>query len=515
MPGRCDAAYLRPMTHAPALRIGVALTILAALGGCALGGGERVGGGPDADTSVVTMVTPFGRNGDSELVDEVSRLSDGRLELRVVATEHTGTDYEAATIRDVLDGSTDVAMVGARAWDEFDAPGISALGAPFLVDSYALQERVLTSDLVHTMLQELPSGLVGIGILPGPLRRPFGMAHALAAPSDFRDLEIGTQQSDVADATMRAFGARPQRLLLDVGASPGFAGLAGIELQVAAIENGRLDAEGSFLMTNVNLWPRSLVVFAREPAEDGLSGDQLQILSEAASNVVAARTASERGLEVETAANLCRKGHTTFQAASDAELQALQRAVEPVYADLERDAGTRNVIERIKQLKEELGEPLTEIALCSPVPDQTREGVATGIDGVWTMDTDSTAAGAEGQDENWGHWIFVFDRGRFAITQENETSCTWGYGRYALNGARMSWSFEDGGGIAPNNAMNRPGEYFVFDFSTYRDTLTLTPVEGQISPLNFRAEPWRRLAETASTEHFSKHCPPPAAALNP
>ena len=70
------------------------------------------------------------------------------------------------------------------------------------------------------------------------------------------------------------------------------------------------------------------------------------------------------------------------------------------------------------------------------------------------------------------------------------------------------------GGIAPNNAMNRPGEYFVFDFSTYRDTLTLTPVEGQISPLNFRAKPWRRLAETASTEHFSKHCPPPEAALN-
>ena len=146
-------------------------------------------------------------------------------------------------------------------------------------------------------------------------------------------------------------------------------------------------------------------------------------------------------------------------------------------------------------------------------PDARRASrPASTASGPWTP----TAAPRlpERQDENWGHWIFVFDRGRFAITQENETSCTWGYGRYALNGARMSWSFEDGGGIAPNNAMNRPGEYFVFDFSTYRDTLTLTPVEGQISPLNFRAQPWRRLAETASTEHFSKHCPPPAAALN-
>ena len=91
------------------------------------------------------------------------------------------------------------------------------------------------------------------------------------------------------------------------------------------------------------------------------------------------------------------------------------------------------------------------------------------------MDTDRSAAIRKDFDENWGHWVFVFDRGRFAITQENETSCTWGYGTYAVNGARMSWTFEDGGGIAPNNAMNRPGEYFVFDFSAYRDTLTLAP----------------------------------------
>ena len=113
------------------------------------------------------------------------------------------------------------------------------------------------------MLEELrPAGLVGIGILPGPLRRPFGMTHALAAPRDFRDLTIGTQQSNVADATLRALGARPQRLPLDVAASAGLAGLDGLELQVAAIENGRLDAPGSHLMTNVNLWPRSLVVFA-------------------------------------------------------------------------------------------------------------------------------------------------------------------------------------------------------------------------------------------------------------
>ena len=62
-------------------------------------------------------------------------------------------------------------------------------------------------------------------------------------------------------------------------------------------------------------------------------------------------------------------------------------------------------------------------------------GRATDVDGVWTMDTDRSAAVPEYFDENWGHWVFVFDHGRFAITQENETSCTWGYGTYAVNGS--------------------------------------------------------------------------------
>jgi hypothetical protein len=49
--------------------------------------------------------------------------------------------------------------------------------------------------------------------------------------------------------------------------------------------------------------------------------------------------------------------------------------------------------------------------------------------------------------------------------------------------------------------------------SAYRDTLTVTPVKGEISPVNFRAKPWRRLSTTPSERFFSKRCPPPAAAL--
>ena len=219
-------------------------------------------------------------------------------------------------------------------------------------------------------------------------------------------------------------------------------------------------------------------------------------------------------LEAETGTNLCRKNRAVFDTATPEQLQALRRAVEPVYRELERDPDAGAALETIEHLKQQLAEPPTQITSCQPASNAPTSGAATEIDGAWSMDTDREAAAPEYLDENWGHWIYVFDRGRFAYTQENETACTWGYGTYAVDGNRMSWTFEDGGGIAPNNAMNRPGEYFVFDFSAYRDTLTVTPVDGEISPANFRAEPWRQLSDTASREHFSERCPPPAAALD-
>jgi TRAP-type C4-dicarboxylate transport system substrate-binding protein len=499
------------MTRAAAV-IAAALSAFAALAGCSLGGSERVGGERPAETRVLTMLDPFSNRQElTQYVSEVSRLSHGTLRIRVVPAGHAGPDFETATIHDVRQGRADLGFAASRAWDEFGARRLRTLSGPFLIDSYRLQQRVLTSGLVDPMLEELrPLGLEGIGVLPGPIRRPLGATQALAAPADFRGQTIGTQQSRVADETLRALGARPQRLPVDVKS---LAGLDGVEHRVAAIEGARLDVDGSHLMTNVNLWPRPLVVFAAARSWDRFSSEQRRILRTAAANVVPEKLAAERGLEAETAANLCRKGRANFDSATSAELRALRRAVEPVYRDLERNPGTRAAIEAIERLKQQLAEPPTELPECERAAQSPGSDAGTEIDGIWRMETDRGAARPDYLDENWGDWIYVFDRGRFAFTQENQSACTWGYGTFAVDGNRMSWTFTDGGGIAPNNAMNRPGEYFEFDFSAYRDTLTVAPVKGQISPLNFRAKPWRRLSDTPSRGNFSKRCPPPAAAL--
>ena len=495
-----------------AILLAAALASAAPVAGCFPGSSERVGGQRAPETRVLTMLDPFSNGTElTEFAGEVARQSRGALRIRIVRGTHKGPDYEAATIRDMQHGRADLAFAGSRAWDAFGVHGLRALNAPLLIDSYPLQERVLESDLAEPMLEELqPLGLVGIGILPGAIRRPLGIEHRLAAPSDFSGLTIGVQQSRVADATMRALGAHPRRFPSSIRSVDG---LGGLEHRVGSIDSEGLDVEGSHLMTNVDLWPRPIVVFAAGPSYTRLSEDERRILRTAAANALPKKLSADRSFETESAGNICRKGRATFASATPAELRALRRAVEPVYRQLERDPTTRAAIEEIEGLKRQLAEPPAVVRDCEAAAETPASGSSTEIDGVWTMDTDRRAAGAEGSAENWGRWIYVFDRGRFAITQENPQACTWAYGTFALDRSRMSWTFTDGGGIAPNAAQNKPGEFFVFDISAYRDTLKLTPVEGEISPLNFRAKPWRRLSGTPSRLHFSKRCPPPAAAL--
>jgi TRAP-type C4-dicarboxylate transport system substrate-binding protein len=410
----------------------------------------------------------------------------------------------------MLNGRADLAMAPSRAWAGFGILSLRALEAPLLIDSYALQERVLRSSLVAPMLDELGKlNFAGIGILPGGMHHPVGFGHRFAGPEDFKGLTVGTGSSRVAEAVLRALGARPARLPARMRNANG---LDGVVHRLYAINNKALDLDGSQLTTNVILWPRPLVLFARAGSSVRLKAKELEILRTAAANIVSTITTRARADELEASGNICRRGGTTFVAATAAELGALRLAVDPVLRDLERDPGTRAAIEKIQSLKAQLAQSPDGLPACAP----TRERPAsskTAMDGVWRMKTGPEAAGTEGAAENWGDWIYVFDRGKFAITQENSEACTWGYGTFSVAGSQMTWTFTDGGGFAPNGAQNKPGEHFVFGLSAYRDTLTVTPVAGAISPSNFREKPWRRLSSTPSRKFFSKRCPPPAAAL--
>jgi TRAP-type transport system periplasmic protein len=372
---------------------------------------------------------------------------------------------------------------------------------------------VLRSPMIGQMLQGLrPLGLAGIGVLPGPLRKPLGITRPLLKPADYAGLRIGVPQSLVADATMRALGAIP------VGFPAGgpISGFGAIEAQISAIQGNQYDRAGKYLTANVNLWPRSLVLFANGRAWAALTLAQRRILRQAVTDDLAAETNVVRGNERTDTEILCRRGLLRFLTASRADIAALRRAVRPVYNQLQRDPQTRRYIRQIEAMGKRISaEPAPS---CAHVPRVA--GKADPLDGVWQFTAtaaDSQAAqGASQGDvvpENYGTYTIVIDRGRFAFTQEDTQACTWGYGTITVKGYEFEWLFTDGGGIAPDDAANKPGEFFTFRWSLYRGVLMVYPVKGAVAPFNFRSKPWIRISTVPSARFLNRRCLPPAGAL--
>ena len=466
---------------------------------------------PKRAVVVLTMASPLTTAVElAGFVNEVAALTGGSVRIDVKSDwRNDQVDYEARLIADVKAGKADLGVASARAFDSVGVLGFRALIAPLLITSYTAEEKVLGSPIVTGMLAGLDSvGLTGIGVLPSDMRRPLGVTRPLVTASDYVGETIGTQQSDVADETMRVLGATPVRFPV-TGKIDRF---DGVEQQLTAINGFQYDTVGRFLTANVAWWPRPLVVFSTGKALARLDSTQREALKRAATATLHPSTAAVRAGEREALGDLCRAHRLAFDYATPSDLAALRAAVQPVYDSLGRDPQTKQAITAITVIVKTIRPEL------SPICDQQDQPPPAGsslLDGVYTM---TTKFGDDPTDpdvvpENYGQQIFVFRGGHFAFTQIYKNSCTWGYGTLTVTGGQLELAYADGGGISPTGATNKPGEFFAFGWSLYRDTLTLSPVTGAISPSGWRVKPWHRISTTPSAKYLNQHCPPPANAL--
>jgi TRAP-type C4-dicarboxylate transport system substrate-binding protein len=469
---------------------------------------------------VLTLADPDAGSPDvQEFVDASRRLSNDSIRLEVRSGRRVRElDYDRTTLADVRAGRVAFAKIAVGSLDELGVTDFQPLIMPLEIDSLGLEHAVLAGPIPDRLLPSLRRlGVVGVALLPGPIRRPFGRSEPLVSPSAFRGKTIGIQPSVVAAATVRALGAKPRRY--GPGGLP--SGFAGAELDPTVIEASRFDSLGTSLVGNVGLWPRMLIVIANERVWRSLTSRQRSLLRLAGRQALAPAIARVAQWDREKTTVLCRRGFT-LASASEHDRAEMRRAVQPVYEQLRSRPAELTLLSQISALKDREPASAAEVASCRRPPAAPIVG-STQLDGVYRMTTtvdDLRRAGAEAADVNagnYGTWVFVFDHGRFADTQENESACTWGYGTLTVKGDEMRWRFSDGGGAKYSN---RPGEFFRFAWSRYRDHLTLSPVKGEFrveavggSPLNFRARPWRLISQKPSREYFSKRCPPPARAL--
>jgi TRAP-type C4-dicarboxylate transport system substrate-binding protein len=471
--------------------------------GCGGTGSDKAGGARQSKPTVLTMANGNGDSAELEpFAAAVARESGGTLRIEFKNHWRGGVpSYETGVIGDVKAGKADLAWAGSRAFDSVGVAAFDALHAPLLIDSYPLERKALESPLAGKMLEGLkPLGLVGVGILPGPMRKPLGVTR-LVGPDDYAGKRLALSRSQVGAQALRTLGARGE----EIPAMGGIEGTDGIEQQITSIDGNSYDRVGRYLTANVNLWPRPLVIFMGSKAFDGLNGRQRAALRAAARAAIPATLAADRADEKESTGNLCRRG-LRFVTAGAADLAALRRALRPVYARLERDAPTRAAIEQIQAMRSEAA--VTPDAAVGPGADASPTGGVSAIDGVYRVHTtpkELRAAGSgDALPENYGSYKWTLDRGHFGYTQKSDRASERASGTFTVTGNVVEFTIEKAAGVYPNGAGSQPGGQMSFRWSLYRDQLTLKPVRGAVSPENFRAKPWRR---TGSVPAATGHAP--------
>jgi hypothetical protein len=151
---------------------------------------------------------------------------------------------------------------------------------------------------------------------------------------------------------------------------------------VASIEGNTYDAAAKYLTTNINLWPRPLVLFMNEAAFAALEPVQRRVLREADRHALRKALAATRSRERDAAAVLCRRG-LSFVVATPAEISMIREALPPVYRDLERDDQTRAFIARIAKLRQALSVAAETLQSCST----GKRSASAAIPGVYTNTT--------------------------------------------------------------------------------------------------------------------------------
>jgi TRAP-type C4-dicarboxylate transport system substrate-binding protein len=468
------------------------------LAGCR-GGSDKAGGKAAPQPTVLTLAVPFGQpmevNGFAE---EVSRLSHGTMRIAVTPRWRWGQiAYESGLIRDVRAGKADLGVAGTRAWDSVGVTSLRALGAPLLINSYALQDQVVRSPLIREMLTGLrPLGLVGLGVLPGQMRRPLGVTRRLRRPSDYAGRKIGVQQSLVASATMRALGATP--VWFAGGAS--IAGLDGIEYDISDIAGSRYDGVGKYLTANVVLWPRPIVLFANRAVFARLTRAQQHILEQAVTDDQSAETKHMLANERTETATVCGRRRLRFVTAAPADIAALRRTVRPVYEQLERDAQTRRFIARIETIRARVGAPMSSVPSCSDGATVGQPAAATALDGLYALTVAPRDLPASRRiPEAYGSWQIVLDRGRFRLSQRSDDAAWIADGQIRVADDEMSWSVADALDVGPHEAPDgiplRSGEMLRFRWRRSGGALVLASEEATPALPALSARPLARIAD--------------------
>jgi C4-dicarboxylate-binding protein DctP len=313
---------------------------------------DKAGGSHPTKPLVLELATHDEDYAFASFAAAVAKLSGGSMRIRIAMNWRSTGDrkeieYERGIVADVASGKVPLGIVGVRVWDTIGVPTFRALVAPFLIDSLNLEARAIDSGFGrHALASISRRGVVGIALLPGLLRRPYGFTHALVRPRDYRRAAIGIRPGGVARATFATLGGVGRGFL-----TSDLSGLDGAELDLLVISEDVLDRRSRSLTGNVVLWPKAQTIVMNRAAFDRLTPEQREILRRAGRAALAPELRRDAHDERHVRSVLCSAATLRVATATPADRAALRRAVAPVYRSLERDPATKAWIAQIRRMR--------------------------------------------------------------------------------------------------------------------------------------------------------------------
>lgn len=322
-----------------------AIGLLVALGMSVLAAACTAPGDKTGDTTTVlrmatldTRVDPNGQTpGPGAFIRALDQVSGGRMTVHLQTGLGTGKAAdESALVRAIGGGRVDGGWPATRAFAGAGIPGVQAVEAPMLLTSYAAERALVTGPAARTVLSRLDSGgILALGLLVGPLRRPFAAERPLLGPADWAGVRFRSFHSAVQDQTIEALGGTPVEVGGDVSAAIRGGRLRGAELDVAQYLINGGGTEAGNVTANVVLWPKVLVLTFNAARLRGLTAKERGWVGTAAAMATRASVRAPYD-ETTAAAGLCQRG-VRFAAATTDQLRDLRSRVAPVLTALGSD----------------------------------------------------------------------------------------------------------------------------------------------------------------------------------
>jgi TRAP-type C4-dicarboxylate transport system substrate-binding protein len=394
-----------------------------------------------AQTLVLRLATPDSvainglSFGQAEFIKSLESVSGGLIKVDMILGYGDGaTDAETQEVRAIASGEVDGGWPSTRAFANAGIHGLEAVEAPLTITSYAASKALVSGPVAADLLSQLNgTGVKGLGLAVGPLRRPFAAHGPLLSLADWKGVTFRSFNSPIQADAIRALGATPLTAANDWVDQIEAGNLRGVEFDIVQdAENGNV-AVAPFITANVVLWPKVFVLALSQKRWDVLTDQQRAWVQQAADAATKASVDATYD-ESTPAAQLCSNGVRLIEA-SPAQLVDLRAAVAPVIDKLAADPVSGPLLVKIRAIAAQfpqVEEPDVPAA-CRSAAASAAPGIPEEVsllpDGTYRHQITAADVQAAGLHDRGlqGTWTLTVDKGTFALSckfiDQPQTDC--------------------------------------------------------------------------------------------